>query len=423
MKKIVSLFIVSALAFVACDKIENTDPSVGNEPDVLSFEADILTAKTTFSSNKTLWNHDDEITVYNGTAASNFTNNLESGTSASVTYSGTLASAAEYWAMYPVPASNVYGFTSGEWDATRSWTATGPVYTVPASQTAVTDGIQEGLDVIVASTTTTSMSFTHACAALKFTIGPSSPAITEITVEGAKIAGNYRYVMSSGSQESFSGSSGAITLSMGGTVFPIGDYYIMIAVRNYPSGLSFTFKRSDGKIASVTKSTALTPTAGKVYPMGTIPAGLSFNTVLATAPSVGDSCEGGICGYVNATYKYALVIGLSEETKYWAEGNTWIGTLGEGWYMPSLDEFKDLRTGILDAGTFDAFNSIITGTLSGTALQKTTYYWTSTVKPGDDTQVEYYKFYNSAGTAADYGYAKKTGKERPVRAIKKVFFE
>lgn len=423
MKKSVFLFIVCALAFAACDIIGNNDPSVGNEADFLSFKADIPSTKTTFSSGKTLWNYDDVITVYNGSSCADFSNDLGSGTGLSATFSGTLASAAEYWAMYPVPASNVYGFTSDEWSATRSWTATGPVYTIPASQTAVTDGIQDGLDVIVASTTTSTMSFNHACAALKFTIGASSPAITEITVEGAKIAGNYRYIISSDTQESFSGSSGAITLSMGGSVFPEGDYYIMIAVRNYSTGLSFTFKRSDGKIASVTKSTAFSPAAGRVYPMGTIPAGLPFNTVLATAPSVGDSCEGGICGFVDDTNNYALIIGLSEETKYWAEGNTWIATLGEGWYMPSLDEFKSLRIGILGAGTFDAFNAIITETLSGTALQKTTYYWTSTVNPENDAQAEYYKFYNSKETAADWGYANKTGKERPVRAIKKVFFE
>ena len=145
--------------------------------------------------------------------------------------------------------------------------------------------------------------------------------------------------------------------------------------------------------------------------------------MLATAPAVGDSCEGGICGYVDAENKYALVVGLTEETKYWEEGNSWIiSTLGEGWYMPSLDEFKNLRKGILAAGTFDDFNSKITA-LSGTALQTTVYYWTSTVNPENDAQAEYYKFMNSKGTDAAFEYGKKTGKERPVRAIKKVLFE
>lgn len=411
---------MSFLWLASCEKNGIVSPD-GKE--TLSFVAEIPQTKTVLSGYTTLWEYDDEITVYNGTSCATFTNDLGSGTGASATYTGTLASAASYMALYPVPASNVYGFTDEEWAASGPFTATGPVYTIPASQTAVTDGIQEGLDVLVASTDDASMSFNHACAALKFTVGPSSPAITEIKVEGAKIVGNYRYVVSTGNQESFSGSSGAVTLSMGGTAFPEGDYYIMIAVRNYSTGLSFTFKRSDGKIASVTKSTAFSPAAGRVYPMGTIPAGLPFNTVLATAPSVGDSCEGGICGFVDDTNNYALIIGLGEETKYWAEGNTWIATLGEGWYMPSLDEFKSLRIGILGAGTFDDFNAIITGTLSGTALQKTTYYWTSTVNPENDAQAEYYKFYNSKETAADWGYANKTGKERPVRAIKKVFFE
>ena len=419
MKKIVSLFIVSALAFVACDKIENTDPSVGNEPDVLSFEADILTTKTTFSSNKTLWNHDDEITVYNGTAASNFTNNLESGTNASVTYSGTLASAAEYWAMYPVPASNVYGFTSGEWDATRSWTATGPVYTVPASQTAVTDGIQEGLDVIVASTTTTSMSFTHACAALKFTIGPSSPAITEITVEGAKIAGNYRYVMSSGSQESFSGSSGAITLSMGGTVFPTGDYYIMIAVRNYPSGLSFTFKRSDGRTATVVKSGSLTPVAGHVYTMGTIPASLPFP--LSSKPSFGDiiTAEGGIVVQVDEANTQAWLLSLDQPSNgKWADALSWASARGAGWSIPTYKEFQSIRTSILNQETFDTFNARLS---SYTTLEKTTGYWTSSVKDSDDTQARWYRFYKNDSTDAEYSeFASKTGTNRPIRALLKI---
>ena len=421
--KLLTIGFLAAAALVSCTKMENFAKE--GTPVKMSFRSRILGTKTTlYDGTKTKWLATDEITVFNGTSAATFSNDLGSGSALSANFSGTIESAATYYGMYPVPASNVFGFTNEEWAASRSWTATGPVYTVPVTQTAVTNNIAEGLDVLVAETTSSLMTFDHACAALQFTIGPSSPAITSIMVEGAKIAGNYRYVMSSGNQESVSGSSGAITLSMGGSTFPEGNYYIIIAVRNYPSGLTFTFTRSDGKKASAVKSGSLTPEKGHVYPMGTV-GGLTFNTVLGSAPSVGDSCDGGIVAYVNDGSKYALVLNLNESSEYWSEGVAWASGLGEGWYLPSLDEMKNVRSGILSSfDPFDDFNDIITGTLSGTALQKTTYYWTSTEGTGGDSgKAQAYKFFNSGGTAADWSLYNKTGKQRPVRAVRKVFFE
>ena len=408
---------LAAAAIVSCEKVDDKGTA---KLEKLTFKADILGTKTTlFDGTKTKWLGTDEITVFNGTAAATFTNNLGSTPSFSADFTGTLPFAATYWGMYPVPASNIYGFTSEEWAATRSWTSTGPAYTVPASQTAATDDIAEGLDVLVAETTGTTMSFDHACAALKFTVGPTSPAITSIMVEGAKIAGNYRYVMSSGAQESFSGSSGAITLSMGGTTFPAGNYYIMIAVRNYPSGLTFTFTNSDGKKAAVDKTDSFTPVKGHVYPMGTI-GGLSFQTVLTSKPAVGDvpTGEGGIVAYVDESTKKAYLLSLDETSSNgtWSAADTWITGKGSDWSMPTRPLYTSMRTAILAAMTLDDFNGLITAA-SGTALQKTTGYWTST-KNSDGSKAYYYRFNKSGSDTNEYYELGNLTGSRPARAVK-----
>lgn len=417
MKKI-TLITVAAMSFLGLVSCEKNGIIASDGHETLSFVAEIPQTKTVLSGYTTLWEFDDEIAVYNGTSCATFTNDLGSGTGASATYSGTLSSAASYIALYPVPASNVYGFTDEEWAASGPFTVTGPVYTIPASQTAVTDGIQEGLDVLVASTTSSSLSFKHACAALKFTVGPSSPAITEIIVEGAKIAGKYRYLVDSDAQESFSGSTGAISLSMGGTAFPEGDYYIMIAARNYSSGLAFTFRRSDGKVATATKAGSLTPEIGHVYPMGTI-GGLNFQTVLASKPDIGDmpTGENGIVAYVDDLTKKAYLLSMDEPSDgTWAVADTWITTKGTEWNMPSRPLLSSMREAILGEMTLDAFNDLITGA-AGTAITKTGRYWTSTLN-GEGTKAYIYRFNKSDSDTSEYYELVNLTGTRKTRAYK-----
>lgn len=406
MKKI---FIYSfvALAVLATASCEKTDFAKNKAAETKSFSTSIIQTRTELDGYVTKWLPSDEISVFNGTESASFTNAL-TGASASAVFSGTIPDAATYYALYPVPASPA-----------DDWTADGPVYTIPAAQTALTDGVAEGLDILYASTTGADLVFEHACAAIKFTIGPSSPSITSIRVEGNKIVGRYRF-KANGSQESYSGSSGAVTLSMSGSVFPQGDYYIMIAARNYSAGLTFSFTNDEGKVATVSKAENLTAAKGKVYPMGTVN-GLSFKTV----PVLGSAYEGGICAYIGADYAIALSLDESSSVDY-SGGESWVSGLGSGWTMPTTAQYAQIRTAIAGASfsassieDFNAFNTAITS-LGGTAIQASTGYWTCSPGSVDNTKVYYYKFFNSAGTK--FGTPEESNKtgSRPTRAIKVV---
>lgn len=407
---------------VACGKADQDLPS-SIKPSI-SFTARILDTKTTLMDGvKTYWTPTDKILVYDGTHTDAIFGNSLLGNSAEASFtleSGTIdEEAAEYRAVYP--STTVGGWKDGN-----------PSFTIPANQTAVCNGIADGLDVLMASSETKSFDFNHACAALTFAIGNNSAQIKRVEVTASvSFAGRWRYLFSENKTDTSSGivqsESKTITLKKeDDSVFEKGNYYVMIPARNYSDGLEVTFvKNDDSEVTIQTPKLDARTMEGVIYSMGEV----NSLTSVATAPSVGDACGGGICAYVRDAHS-AIVLSLDQapENGTYASAIEWVATKGGDWRLPTYNEYLSIRSSITGKGSyvaetskdnFDTFNGKITD-LGGTSIHYSDGYWTGTLS---EDKVYAFKFFNNSvtGFGSNSSPVVLTG-SRPTRAVRIVYF-
>ena len=257
MKKI-CLTLLAAGAVIACTR----------EPAVLqpglpeqTFTGTFIETRTVMEGNKVLWEDQDAISVYNGSESVPFRTTLDAP-AASASFSGHLADADTYSAMYPA-------------DGLGTWSGAGDfTFTIPALQRAVAGTVDPAADFMAAVTTGEERSFTfsHLLGAVKFTVGTESPAITSITIKaGRNAAGGYRYTASSGVAAWYTAGIQAVTLLRedGGVLDPV-DYYVALGAREYDNGLTYIFTDEEGATASVEKPGRSVVRPGVIYPVGTI---------------------------------------------------------------------------------------------------------------------------------------------------------
>ena len=409
-------------AAVACSK---TDPEdvVRFEKSSISFTARILDTKTALVDGiKSYWTPSDKIVVYDGTNTNAiFGNSLSDNAEvASFTHeSGTFdEDAAEFRAVYP--------------DATvGGWKDGNPTFTVPNTQTAVCNGIADGLDVLMAKSTTRAFEFVHACAALKFTIGAYSASVKRVEVTSSvAFAGRWRYLFTDFKTDTDGGRTrddgNTITFKKeDDSVFEEGSYHIMIPARNYSAGLEVKFIKSDDtEVVIQTPGVDARLKEGTFYDMGVV----NSLTMLPSTPVLGEICADGVCVHVRDAHS-ALVMSKDEVSgKTFEQAEAWISEKGGDWRLPTNVEFVNIRASITGSSSFSAetsynnFESFNAGISDPEYLELdyTNAYWTGT--PAAAGSAYYFKFFNSSKTAFSGYESGKNTSNRKVRAVKIVYF-
>ncbi|MBR0299863.1 MAG: hypothetical protein IJQ93_06075 [Bacteroidales bacterium] len=278
----IGLLAIAAMA-AACTKIEAPAPVESEGLVQRDFSA--LVTKTALSGNSVVWQDDDEISVFAGgtaNAAGGAEYELKSSSGSSATFTGSVAEATEYYAVYPYSASNAY-------DGTATLTAS-----VPVEQVITSGSFAPGAAVVVGrSGLDYTFPFQNAVALLKVTLDDSMSGASKIEVSGNNgeaIAGAFTAAYS-GSAFSFadaaSGTSTTVSLVYEGGSFVGGQpYYIAIRPQSFSKGLTAKvyFPQGGGdpdKIAVKTSEAAVTINAGQILPLGT------FTGTNVWAPSLG----------------------------------------------------------------------------------------------------------------------------------------
>lgn len=230
------------------------------------------------SDGKSVWEEGDRISVWNGTSSSEFTLASGAGENQAV-FTGYIDDAERYTVFYPSSAA--------------LWNEGKVIFSLPTTQVSRPGSLPSGLDFLAADTQNRTLCFAHIASALKFVIGPDSPALTSLEISGdMPLSGTCEYDFETGKMAFVSDTSNRISyLSADGEAFAEGVYYISMPAAKVSSGtmtLTFTFK--GGHQRTFTVGGERTFQASHCYSLGT----LDFGPVDPRAFKAVSSVEAGL---------------------------------------------------------------------------------------------------------------------------------
>ena len=246
LKKIITIAAFVAIA-AGCAKVavisapadieEETEkiPEVTVEPSSVVFTAGIDT-KAYLEEGVVKWSGNESITIWNGTAAAEFTT-TDSGASATFSTTREFTETGNYTALYPHNGSAV--FSAGS-------VAT----TLPASQVATAGSFDPAANLAVASSTTTSLTFYNLASYLKFTVPTGMTDLISVSFSGnagQKVAGACAIDV----DDKTLTATGSVTATLTGTFEEGKSYYLTIAPQNFTGGYTVTIERTSGTYAMV----------------------------------------------------------------------------------------------------------------------------------------------------------------------------
>ena len=269
-KRIVFLLAIAAMAAVfSCTKTEEAVPEGPSALIQRDFTA--LVTKTALSGSSVVWQADDEISVFasnadNAAGGAEYTLKDYSSPSSSATFTGSVAEAPSYFAVYPYSPSNTFVYS------TSTITAA-----VPVNQVITAGSFAPGAAVVVGkSNMEYEFYFQNAVALLKVTLEEGMGDATKIEISGnngEKIAGAFTAAYN-GSAFTFadadSGTSAVANLTISGGTFTAGKaYYIAIRPTSFTKGLTAKAIFAGDKVAVKTSDAPVELNAGQILPLGT----------------------------------------------------------------------------------------------------------------------------------------------------------
>lgn len=260
MKKFYSFLFaaVALVGFAACstDATEDVVPSTeGGEVVATEFTVSLDETRTQLDgAGKTVWCEDDTICV-NGEEFS-----IKEGTLSAdgytATFSGAVAEAAGYLAVYP--------YTEGMTVDVANKTVSGVV--VPATQALTAGSFAEGAAVAVGYTENNTVSFKNVVSVLKFSVAEACSTVTISSDE--YVAGTVTVNYNNG-EPTFEVTNGSKTLTLTGD-FKTGETYYAAIL---PGAKANFVVRLDGYFSK--KAASVTPVRSKIMNMKELPAGVA----------------------------------------------------------------------------------------------------------------------------------------------------
>lgn len=221
----------------AVEEFEET-PEVVIEPSSVVFTAGIDT-KAVLDGSDVKWVAGDAITIWNGSAAAEFTT-ADSGASATFTTAGAFAETGTYTALYPHDGSADFSDPAA--------VAT----TLPATQTAVAGNFDPAANLAVASSNTTSLTFYNLVSYLKFTVPTGMDDLISVSFSGnssEKVAG--AATVNVGTKALTATGTGSETATLSGPFTAGSTYYLAIAPQTFTGGYTVTITRTSGSYTMV----------------------------------------------------------------------------------------------------------------------------------------------------------------------------
>lgn len=270
MKKLFHFVILgtAALALLSCEKeaAPTEEPVPGEPTEVvdpnkvpMTFSAVTEKTKSDISGSYILWESTDKICIFDGTSLNEFSASNVSADGKGADFSGSAASASEYYAISPYSTASNLNTENQRISVT-----------VHGTQTIIGSHCVDGESLVstAVSDETAHLSFTNQFALMKVTLTRAD--VVGVTVKGhndESISGtNHFYYGGEGAPKmDFTNAGGKkVTLQYKATAesansaFPAGDYYIVIWPTEFTLGYSIIITLSDGSKTLLTTSSSCT---------------------------------------------------------------------------------------------------------------------------------------------------------------------
>lgn len=259
MKKV--LFFAAAAMMLSACVIETATPVTG-DMETITFEAEVSaqTKTTVVDGTKVYWCSGDQISVMG--SENPFTNALTEGeTAAKTAFTGEVATADTYYAVYPAAGVN--------------WNGTVATTSLVTTQSPVKGTFANGYNVTVAKTTSQEKAFPfrNVLGYVKFSVNTTVlRSVIVIANGGETISGNFTVDAASDNPEVVPGTGRGYVQFTQFDVRNIadGEYYIALLPGTYSEGLTFEFENKEGVIATATIEGPVTLKAGYVQNIGSV---------------------------------------------------------------------------------------------------------------------------------------------------------
>lgn len=257
MKKVL-FFAAAAMTLSAC--VMETATPVAGDMETITFEAEASaqTKTTVVDGTKVYWCAGDQISVMG--AAAPFTNALAEGeTAAKTAFTGEVATADTYYAVYPA--------------AGVTWNGTTATVKTVMRQTATAGTFANGVNITAANTTSQekSFSFQNVLGYVKMTLPSGIKSVIVTANNGELLYSEDATIDCAANDMAVTGVNGSNCVTLFSyTEITAGEYYIALLPGTYAKGLTFDFVGTDNKVATKTIAGPVELEAGHVNSVGTI---------------------------------------------------------------------------------------------------------------------------------------------------------
>jgi len=259
MKKLIYIA-AAAVALSAC--VKDAELPVKGNVEKITFEAEasVQTKTTLVDGTKVFWCSGDQISVMG--AEEPFTNALAEGeTAAKTAFTGEVATADTYYAVYPA--------VGVKWNGTVATTS------LVTTQTPVEGTFKDGYNITVAKTTSQDkvFPFKNVLGYVKFSLVDTTLRSVIVTANGGEcLTGEFTVDAAADELEVVPGTGRNYVQFTQVDVRNIsdGDYYIALLPGTYSQGLTFEFENKEGVIATARIDGPLTLEAGNIQNIGSV---------------------------------------------------------------------------------------------------------------------------------------------------------
>ena len=248
------------ILFVSCGKEErNSDSDAHNNTvnagQTVTFEATggAISKTQLVGGNSVEWLSGDAITIFDGSTP---VESVTADSGSSATFQATLATAGPWYALYP--ADGLAGI-----DGSNKITTT-----LPAAQDAMANSFDDDLNISIALSSGSSLSFKNALGLIKFTAGESN--IKSVTLAGNNseiVAGEVAFNYNAGAP-TWEDVSGVTSITLSGPLTKGSVYYFAVLPQTFTNGFTLTYTDTADNETVHSTSNVLTLGRATIYDIG-----------------------------------------------------------------------------------------------------------------------------------------------------------
>ncbi len=288
MKKIYYIIAAASMMMAASCAKEQMPSAEGNEPQLVkkTFTADFAgeTKTSLVDGKKVHWTAGDQISVFDNVNNKNYVFESSNLNGAAADFTGyTVDGATEYVALYPYKFGASYNSTSRVVSAN-----------IPASQKAVKGGFDNNMNIALAVSDGSHLSFKNVCALLKVTIPEDMTNVRSLSfITSTYVSGRVDVTLNEDGSFTAAGNTSQnnsfkeVNLDNAGKAMDPGDYYFVVIPGTYNKIYLSVTTTDDEMYTRYSNTTGVVVKSNDVINLGNVPAAGSKKfkiTNLAAAP-------------------------------------------------------------------------------------------------------------------------------------------